>query len=69
MTSQLMHSSKAMNRGLKTALAVSLVFLLSWAEYGVVQATVSGLDDIEQWVAMYVPKVPTLATKLAAELI
>mmetsp|Transcript_18760 Transcript_18760/g.40373 ORF Transcript_18760/g.40373 Transcript_18760/m.40373 type:complete len:481 (-) Transcript_18760:182-1624(-) len=49
----LMHSSKAMNRGLKTALAVSLVFLLSWAEYGVVQATVSGLDDIEQWVAMF----------------
>mmetsp|Transcript_22560 Transcript_22560/g.53203 ORF Transcript_22560/g.53203 Transcript_22560/m.53203 type:complete len:483 (+) Transcript_22560:81-1529(+) len=49
----LMHSSKALNRALKTCLTIMLVFLLSWAEYGVVQATIDGLDSIEQWVAMF----------------
>eukprot|EP00522_Entomoneis_paludosa_P002878 CAMPEP_0172468606 /NCGR_PEP_ID=MMETSP1065-20121228/61671_1 /TAXON_ID=265537 /ORGANISM="Amphiprora paludosa, Strain CCMP125" /LENGTH=487 /DNA_ID=CAMNT_0013226029 /DNA_START=17 /DNA_END=1480 /DNA_ORIENTATION=+ len=49
----LMHSSRSMNRGLKTCLTLSIVFVISWVEYGVVNAVVDGLSAIKFWVAMF----------------
>mmetsp|Transcript_9312 Transcript_9312/g.25753 ORF Transcript_9312/g.25753 Transcript_9312/m.25753 type:complete len:485 (-) Transcript_9312:125-1579(-) len=49
----LMHSSKELNRTLKTMLTVFIIFLISWAEFGVVNATTDGLSQIKFWVAMF----------------
>lgn len=49
----LMHSSKGMNRTLKSCLCVAFIFLISWAEFGVVNATISGLSSFDFWVAMF----------------
>jgi hypothetical protein len=49
----LMHASKGMNRALKTTLTVSIIFIVSWAEFGVVNAVIGGLSDIKFWVAMF----------------
>jgi len=49
----LLHSSKSMNRVLKTSLTVFLVFIISWAEFGIINAVINGLDDIKFWVAMF----------------
>jgi len=49
----LMHSSKQMNRALKTALTVTVIFLVSLAEYGVVTAVIDDLSHIKFWVAMF----------------
>jgi ABC-type lipoprotein export system ATPase subunit len=49
----LLHSSKGMNKLLKTLLTMSLVFIISLLEYGFVNAVVSGLEGFEYWVAMF----------------
>lgn len=48
----LVHSSKGMNRALKLLLTISLVFVLSLVEFGVVNAVIDGLSSIDIWIAM-----------------
>jgi hypothetical protein len=48
----LLHSSKGVNKLLKTLLTMSLVFIISLLEYGFVNAVVGGLEGFEYWVAM-----------------
>lgn len=49
----LMHSSKGMNKTLKTLLAMALVFLISLLEYGFVNAVIGGLEGFDFWVAIF----------------
>merc|ERR1712226_671007 len=44
---------KQMNRALKTALTVTVIFLVSLAEYGVVTAVIDDLSHIKFWVATF----------------
>lgn len=53
----LMHSSKNMNRALKSLLASFIVLIISFAEYGVVNAVISGLSNIKFWVGMFTDSV------------
>lgn len=48
----LIHSSKAMNKALKTCLALSLIVIVSILEFLFVNAIIDGLEDIKFWVAM-----------------
>jgi hypothetical protein len=48
----LLHASKGMNKLLKSVLTMTLIFLISWLEYGMVNAVIDGLDEIDFWVAM-----------------
>jgi len=49
----LMHSSKGLNRSLKSLLTVLIVFLVAWAEFGVVNLVIDGLSNIKFWLAMF----------------
>lgn len=49
----LLHSSKTMNKFLKTLLAMTLVFLISLAEYGFINAVIGGLGGFDYWVAIF----------------
>jgi ABC-type lipoprotein export system ATPase subunit len=49
----LLHSSKGMNKLLKTLLTMSLVFMISFLEYGFVNAVVGGLEGFDYWVAIF----------------
>ncbi|KAL7555689.1 hypothetical protein ACA910_015241 [Epithemia clementina (nom. ined.)] len=49
----LMHSSKNMNRALKSLLTVFLISIISFAKYGVVNAVIGGLSSIIFWVGMF----------------
>ena len=49
----LMHSSRSMNRALKSSVTILIVLLISFAEYGVVNAVVDGLSSIKFWVGMF----------------
>lgn len=49
----LLHSSRGLNRALKSALTVALIFIISWAEFGVVNLVIDGLSNFEFWVAMF----------------
>ncbi|KAL7575703.1 hypothetical protein ACA910_011519 [Epithemia clementina (nom. ined.)] len=53
----LMHSSKEMNRALKSLLTASLVLIISFAQYGVVNAVIDGLSSFEFWVGMFTDSV------------
>jgi hypothetical protein len=48
----LVHSSKGMNKFLKTILTLVLVVLISLIEYGFVNAVIDGLSDVKFWLAM-----------------
>lgn len=48
----LLHSSKSMNKLLKTSLTMFLVFAISLLEYGFVNAVIGGLEDVDFWIAM-----------------
>jgi ABC-type lipoprotein export system ATPase subunit len=48
----LVHSSKGMNKFLKTNLTLLLIVLISLMEYGFINAVVSGLEDVKFWVGM-----------------
>jgi hypothetical protein len=48
----LVHSSKGMNKFLKTILTLVLVVLISLMEYGFVNAVIDGLSDVKFWLAM-----------------
>ena len=49
----LMHSSRSMNRALKTLVTIVIILILSFAEYGVVNAVIDGLSNIKFWVGMF----------------
>ena len=49
----LMHSSRSMNRALKSSVTILIVLLISFAEYGVVNAVVDGLSSIKFWVGTF----------------
>lgn len=49
----LMHSSKGMNKLLKTLLAISLVFCISLVQFGLTNAVISGLSSFDFWLAMF----------------
>ncbi|KAL7555877.1 hypothetical protein ACA910_019293 [Epithemia clementina (nom. ined.)] len=53
----LMHSSKNMNRALKSLLTAFLILIISFAEYGVVNAVIGGLSSIKFWVGMFTDSV------------
>jgi len=48
----LLHSSKSMNKMLKTGLTMFLVFAISLLEYGFINAVIGGLEGIDFWIAM-----------------
>jgi ABC-type lipoprotein export system ATPase subunit len=48
----LVHSSKGMNKLLKTCLTLALILIISLLEYGFVNAVINGLEDVKYWVAM-----------------
>jgi hypothetical protein len=48
----LVHSSKGMNKFLKTALTLVLILLISIMEYGFVNVVIDGLSDVKFWLAM-----------------
>jgi hypothetical protein len=48
----LLHASKSLNKALKTLLALSLIFIVSVIEWGLVNAVVGGFEDVKFWVAM-----------------
>ena len=48
----LLHSSKSMNKVLKSLVVMALVFGISLIEYGLINAVVGGLSDIKYWVAI-----------------
>ena len=48
----LLHSSKSMNKLLKSCLTMALIFTISCVEYGLVNAVVGGLEDIKFWIAI-----------------
>ena len=48
----LLHSSKSMNKVLKSAVTMTLIFGISLIEYGLVNAVVGGLEDVKFWIAM-----------------
>jgi ABC-type lipoprotein export system ATPase subunit len=48
----LVHSSKGMNKLLKTELTLTMIFIISLMEYGFVNAVIDGLSDVKYWVAM-----------------
>ena len=48
----LLHSSKSMNKVLKSLVTMTLVFGISLIEYGLINAVVGGLSDIKFWVAI-----------------
>jgi len=49
----LMHSSKDLNRTLKTLLTVFMIFAIAWGEYGIINACINGLEAFKYWVAMF----------------
>jgi hypothetical protein len=48
----LLHASKSLNKALKTLLTLSLIFILSVIEWGLVNAVVGGFEDVKFWVAI-----------------
>ncbi|CAB9525641.1 expressed unknown protein [Seminavis robusta] len=48
----LLHSSKSMNKLLKTSLTMFLIFMIAVAEYGFVNAVIGGLDDVNFLIAI-----------------
>ena len=48
----LVHASKGMNKLLKLCLTLSIIFIISAIEFGVVNAVVNGLEGVKFWVAM-----------------
>lgn len=53
----LLHSSKTMNRALKSLLTAFLILIISIAEFGIVNAVISGLSSIKFWVGMFTDSV------------
>jgi ABC-type lipoprotein export system ATPase subunit len=48
----LVHSSKGMNKLMKTVLTLVLIVIISLMEYGFVNAVIDGLSDVKFWLAM-----------------
>lgn len=48
----LLHSSKAMNRALKSLLTCSLIFIVSLIDWGIVNAVIDGFEDPKFWVGI-----------------
>jgi hypothetical protein len=48
----LLHSSKGMNKILKSFLTLALIFVISLIEWGCIRACARGLDDVELWVGL-----------------
>jgi hypothetical protein len=48
----LLHSSKGMNKFLRTCLSMFIILTVSLVEYGMVNAVINGLEDINFWIAM-----------------
>jgi hypothetical protein len=48
----LLHASKSLNKALKTLLTLSLIFIVSVIEWGMVNAVVGGFEDVKFWVAI-----------------
>jgi hypothetical protein len=48
----LLHSSKKMNKILKSLMALSLILIISTIEWGCLHACSSGLEDIEYWIGL-----------------
>jgi ABC-type lipoprotein export system ATPase subunit len=48
----LLHSSKKMNKILKSLMTLSLILIISLIEWGCLNACSSGLEDIEYWIAL-----------------
>jgi hypothetical protein len=48
----LLHSSKSLNKFLKSCLTIFLIITISLLEYGMVNAVINGLADINFWIAM-----------------
>jgi ABC-type lipoprotein export system ATPase subunit len=48
----LVHSSKGMNKFMKTNVTLFMIVVISLLEYGFINAVVSGLEDIKFWVGM-----------------
>jgi ABC-type lipoprotein export system ATPase subunit len=48
----LLHSSKGMNKVLKTLLSFMVVFIISFIEYGCINAIITGFEDFKFWVAI-----------------
>ena len=49
----LLHSSKSLNKFLKSCLTMFLIVSVSLVEYGLVNAVINGLEDINYWIAMF----------------
>jgi hypothetical protein len=48
----LLHSSKSMNKFLKTCLTMSLIFIIAVLEFAFVNAVIDGLSDVDYLIAM-----------------
>jgi hypothetical protein len=48
----LLHSSKGMNKILKSFVNLALVFIISLIEFGCINACSSGLEDVEYWLGL-----------------
>ena len=48
----LLHSSKSMNKALKSSVTMTLIFAISLVEFGLVNAVVGGLSDFKFWIAI-----------------
>jgi energy-coupling factor transporter ATP-binding protein EcfA2 len=48
----LLHSSKKMNKLLKSIVTVALIFIISLIEWGCINACTSGLEDVEYWIGL-----------------
>ena len=48
----LLHSSKKMNKILKSIVTLSLIFIISLIEWGCINACVDGLEGVEYWIGL-----------------
>jgi hypothetical protein len=56
----LLHSSKSMNKVLRTCLSISIMLTISLVEYGMLNAVISGLEDIKFWIAILFDSASTI---------
>ena len=48
----LVHASKSMNKALKMILTLSIAFVIASLQFGIVNATINGLESVRFWVAI-----------------
>ena len=55
----LMHSSKTLNRALKSTLTVLIILIISFSEFGIVNFVISGLSSFKFWAGMFTDSAAT----------